>query len=170
MVDLSVYCTVTCRQFPNLTFAPRKTCHSQAATSRFNAINVTAKIIIYNSPKKIKHFFARKLRAGDGEQLRAWIGELAHQDMSVIGLLAGDSPRAKKALLSERSTPPPRAKKALLSERSTPPPRAKKALLSERSTAAPRERRNPAYQKIFFIALPMAVSSHNLFARQSLPC
>ena len=30
--------TVTCRQFPNLTFAPRNTCHSQAATSRFNAI------------------------------------------------------------------------------------------------------------------------------------
>ena len=30
--------TVTCRQFPNLTFAPRKTCHSQAATSRFIAI------------------------------------------------------------------------------------------------------------------------------------
>ncbi|MFR5173915.1 MAG: hypothetical protein ACLTD3_05695, partial [Blautia sp.] len=30
--------TVTCRQFPNLTFAPRKTRHFLAATSRFIAI------------------------------------------------------------------------------------------------------------------------------------
>ena len=34
--DYSV--TVTCRQFLNLTFAPRKTCHLRAATSRFDAI------------------------------------------------------------------------------------------------------------------------------------
>ena len=32
-----VSCTVTCRQFPNLTFAPRKTCLT-TATSRFTAI------------------------------------------------------------------------------------------------------------------------------------
>ena len=38
--------TGTCRQFPNLTFAPRKTCHIWAATSRFNAINVTARLSI----------------------------------------------------------------------------------------------------------------------------
>ena len=38
-------CTVTCRQFPNLTFAPRKTCH-EAATSRFIAI-MPQHLIVY---------------------------------------------------------------------------------------------------------------------------
>ena len=33
-----IVCTVTCRQFPNLTFAPRKTRHILTATSRFIAI------------------------------------------------------------------------------------------------------------------------------------
>ena len=46
--------TVTCRQFPNLTFAPRKTRHFQTATSRFTAINVTA-FSVY----RISFIFAR---------------------------------------------------------------------------------------------------------------
>ena len=113
MVDLSVYCTVTCRQFPNLTFAPRKTCHSQAATSRFNAINVTAKIIIYNSPRKIKHFFARKLRAGDRQGKCPLDEERAHRTERIFPGFAGDSPRAKKALLSELDTATARERRKL---------------------------------------------------------
>ena len=49
-------CTVTCRQFPNLTFAPRKT-RLSTATSRFFAINVTANMSIYEVPQMCNSFF-----------------------------------------------------------------------------------------------------------------
>ena len=48
---------MTCRQFPNLTFAPRKTRVWHAATSRFIAINVTARMIIHDVGNKSKYFF-----------------------------------------------------------------------------------------------------------------
>ena len=44
-----VSCTVTCRQFPNLTFAPQKTRHSQAATSCFIAI-MSQQVLVYTKP------------------------------------------------------------------------------------------------------------------------
>ena len=50
---------MTCRQFPNLTFAPRKTCHSQAATSRFSAINVTTVVIIQECSGICKDFLEK---------------------------------------------------------------------------------------------------------------
>ena len=43
-VGLLLTCTVTCRQFSNMTFAPRKTHPLETATSRFTAINVTARL------------------------------------------------------------------------------------------------------------------------------
>ena len=43
--------------FFNLTFAPRKTRCFSAATSRFNAINVTTVVSIQESTRKIKVFF-----------------------------------------------------------------------------------------------------------------
>ena len=48
---------MTCRQFSNLTFAPRNTCATLAATSRFIAINVTARISIYDDSSECKPFF-----------------------------------------------------------------------------------------------------------------
>ena len=49
-------CTVTCRQFPNLTFAPRKTCHFQAATSRFIAI-MPQQVVVYMGFVQIARVF-----------------------------------------------------------------------------------------------------------------
>ena len=57
------YCTVTCRQFLNLTFAPRKTFAISKATSRFTAINVTTYQIIHeviNIRKYFCNFFPYK--------------------------------------------------------------------------------------------------------------
>ena len=73
--DYSV--TVTCRQFPNLTFAPRKTCLIPAATSRFNAINVTAFSVYlrkahFSSPfLQFLYFFSYKPSAGNTSKMRA---------------------------------------------------------------------------------------------------
>jgi len=52
-----LYGTVTCRQFHNLTFAPRKTYSISVATSRFNAINVTTLNIIQQNKNICKYFF-----------------------------------------------------------------------------------------------------------------
>jgi len=53
--------TVTCRQFSNLTFAPRKTRTFGSATSRFFAIMSQTYAIIKHVLKKIKWFFKKNL-------------------------------------------------------------------------------------------------------------
>ena len=58
-----MFCTVTCRQFPNLTFAPRKTCngffhHSNLALLCYH---VTARYTIHYIKTKCKHFFQKNL-------------------------------------------------------------------------------------------------------------
>lgn len=51
-----IVCTVTCRQFPNLTFAPRKTCHI-GSNLTFHSYHATAIDIIHGLSKKSKNFF-----------------------------------------------------------------------------------------------------------------
>ena len=51
-----IVCTVTCRQFPNLTFAPRKTCHI-GSNLTFHSYHATAIDIIHGLSQKSKNFF-----------------------------------------------------------------------------------------------------------------
>ena len=51
-----VVCTVTCRQFPNLTFAPRKTCH-EGSNLTLHRYHATATPIIHGLWQKCKNFF-----------------------------------------------------------------------------------------------------------------
>ncbi len=59
MSDLLV-CTVTCRQFPNLTFAPRKTCH-RGSNLTLHSYHATALDSIHDDFGKRKHFFQKNL-------------------------------------------------------------------------------------------------------------
>ena len=51
-----IVCTVTCRQFPNLTFAPRKTCH-EGSNLTLLSYHATATPIIHGHYRKCKYFF-----------------------------------------------------------------------------------------------------------------
>ena len=51
-------CTVTCRQFPNLTFAPRKTCHV-GSNLTLHSYHVTAMTSIHDVFLRCKCFFQK---------------------------------------------------------------------------------------------------------------
>ena len=50
-------CTVTCRQFPNLTFAPRKNLPQRGSNLTLHSYHATARLIIHDVFGKCKHFF-----------------------------------------------------------------------------------------------------------------
>ncbi len=53
---ISNCCTVTCRQFPNLTFAPRKTCH-QGSNLTLHSYQCHSSCYYTPSPKVLQAFF-----------------------------------------------------------------------------------------------------------------
>ena len=53
----SLYCTVTCRQFYNLTFAPRKTCDLSPQQPHASTLSMSQQLLVYKKAREKSRFF-----------------------------------------------------------------------------------------------------------------